>query len=166
MNNAANDAAERWGLPAGFRPVLHPLPDEIKNLMREKLRADEAVIACVANVEDTISLVATTSRVFVVRTGPTAGVTGFQAREYSWEAIADLKLQTNPSNVKISISYHSRDGKTAESGPRAHQYKIQSDDITPLETLAGTQAFENLHAAWHYKRGNAAPTADAMEGVF
>lgn len=139
MSNTT-DIAERWGLPSGFRPIIHPLPDDIKTLMREKLRADEAVIACVANTEETISLVVTTGRVFVLRTGPTAGVTGFAAREYSWEAIADLKLQTNPTNVKISIFYHSRDGKNIEVGPRAHQWKLRSDDILPIETLAGTQA--------------------------
>jgi hypothetical protein len=87
-------------------------------------------------------------------------------REYSWDAIADLKLQTNPSNVKISLYYHSRDGKTAKTGTCAHQWKLKSDNIMPIGSIAGTRAFENLHAAWHYKKGNAAPTQDALEDVF
>ncbi len=166
---AGHDVAQHWGLPVGFRPINFPIPDDIKTLMREKLRAGEPVIASVMNEEGTTSLVATTQRIFVIRTGPTAGVTGFQAREYSWEAIADMKLQTNPSNVKISLFYHSRDGKTPETGPRAHQWGMKSDEIAPLETSTGTQAFENIHAAWHHKRGSAEAQGhrvDPLSGIF
>lgn len=170
MSDAAeNDVAQHWGLPAGFRPINFPIPDDIKSLMREKLRAGEPVIASVTNEEAAISLVATPQRIFVIRTGLAAGVTGFQAREYSWEAIADMKLQANPGNVKISLLYHSRDGKTPETGPRAHQWGMKSDEIAPLETSTGTQVFENIHAAWHHKRGDAEKQGhrvDPLSGIF
>ena len=146
-----SDAASRWGLPEGFAPVLMPLPDEIKSQMRPLLRANEPVIIALGNEGDSLFLVATTERVFSVRSGITAGTSGLQVREYSYQEIADLKMLQSPLNVKITLSFHSRDGRKAESGARAKQWKLYTDQLMPFETARGVQAFGALQKVWVHK---------------
>jgi hypothetical protein len=146
-----SDAASRWGLPSGFTPVLMPLPDEVKAALRPLLQPNEPVIISLTNEGNSVHLVATTERLFTVRSGMTAGTGGMSVREYSWAAIADLKMLQSPLNVKITISFHSRDGKKPESGPRAKQWKLHTDQVMPFETARGAQAFEALQNVWIHK---------------
>lgn len=146
------DTAAQWGLPPGFQPVRHAIGDDVKSLIRDLLRPNEPVIVSIANEGNTISLIATPQRVFSVRTGATAGVTGFNVREFPWEGIADLRLQAMPLNVKIAVHFRTSDGRTVEVGRRAAMGKPAVDNLMPFETAAGTAAFEAIHGIWHYKR--------------
>jgi hypothetical protein len=46
-------------------------------------------------------------------------------------------------------------------GRRAGFGKPAVDNLTPFETHAGTQAFEAIHAVWHYKK-NTAPAEEPL----
>ena len=146
-----SDAASRWGLPQGFTPVLMPLPDEIKSALRPRFQANEPVIISLSNEGDSVFLVATTERVWTVRSGMTAGTGGVNVREYSWHEIADLKMLQSPLNIKITLSFHSRDGRKPESGPRAKQWKLHTDALMPFESARGVQAFQALQNVWIHK---------------
>ena len=148
---ASNDPAMRWGLPPGFRPVVSPVPDELKEMLREMLRSDEPIIGSLGNEGDTIFIVASTQRLFSARRGATAGVTGWTIKEYEWTSIADLKMQTASMNVRIVISFHSRDGRTAENGPRAKQWKIVTDSLAPFETARGSELYQAIQSVWVHK---------------
>ena len=148
---ASNDPAVRWGLPPGFQPVVSPLPNEVKDVLRGMLRPNEPIIASLGNEGDTIFIVASTQRVFSVRRGATAGVTGFTIRPYEWNEITDMKMQTASLNVRIVLSYHSRDGRTPESGPRAKQWKLHTDSLAPFETARGSQVYEAIQSIWIHK---------------
>ena len=146
-----SDAASRWGLPPGFAPVLMPLPDEVKGALRPRFQPNEPVIITLGNEGDSLFLIATTERVFSVRSGITAGTSGLQIREYSYAEIADLKMLQSPLNVKITLSFHSRDGRKPESGARAKQWKLHTDQLMPFETARGVQAFDALQNVWIHK---------------
>ena len=147
-----SDIAAQWGLPEGFGPVRFSVDDSIKDLVREIIAPGEAVIASVANEGDTISIIATTQRIFSIRSGANAGVTGFTTREFTWDAITDMRLQQNPTNVTISLHFQSKDnGRTAEVGQKAKFAKPTVDKLMPFETNAGTAVFEAIHAVWHHK---------------
>ncbi len=148
---ASNDPAVRWGLPAGFRPVVSPVPDELKEMLREMLRPNEPVIGALGNEGDTIFVVASTERLFSARRGATAGVTGWTIKEYEWADIADLKMQTASMNVRYTISFHSRDGRTPSSGPRAKQWKLITDNLAPFETARGSELYEAIQSVWIHK---------------
>lgn len=148
---ASNDPALRWGLPAGFRPVVAPLPDDVKELMRGVLRAGEPVVAALGNEGDSIFVIATPQRLFRLKRGAAAGVTGWNLQDYEWLAITDLRLKTASINVGITVSFHSRDGRTPESGPRARQWKLCTDTLTPFETARGSQLFEAIQSIWVHK---------------
>jgi hypothetical protein len=147
-------AAARWGLPEDFEPVRYAVNDDIKALVRDLLGPDEPVLVTVANESDSISLIATTQRIFTIRSGgATAGVTGFTTREFPWEALTDMRLQSGALNVGISLHFQSKDGgRTAEVGVRAKFGKPAVDKIMPFESAAGTTAFEAIHSLWHYRR--------------
>ncbi|HEX8552456.1 MAG TPA: hypothetical protein VF681_12985 [Abditibacteriaceae bacterium] len=146
-----SDVATQWGLPEGFKPVRFPVNDDIKQLVREIIEPGEAIIACVANEGDTIALLATNRRVLTIRSGANAGVTGFTTRDFTWEALTDMRLQSNPTNVAISLHFQSKDnGRTAEVGQKAKFAKPAIDKVMPFETNAGTQVFEAIHAVWHH----------------
>ncbi len=153
--DASVDPAVRWGLPPGFRPVVTPVPDELKELLREMLRANEPIVASIGNEGDSIFLVASTERLFSARRGATAGVTGWTIREYEWLAITDLRLQSAPLNVRITVSFHSRDGRKAESGRGAKQWKLHTDALAPFETARGSEVFQAIQSVWVHKIQNA-----------
>ncbi len=155
---SAEDAAVRWGLPPGFIPARFPIADDVKELIRDMLQAGEPVIVTLTNEGNSISLVATPQRVFSIRSGMGAGVTGYTVREFPWEGITDLRLQASALNVKISIHFKSSDGRTVAVGRRAAFGKPAVDNLTPFETNAGTQVFEAIHSVWHYKKN--IPQAD------
>jgi len=147
------NAAVRWGLPPGFAPARYAISDGVKEVVRDLLGADEPVVVTLANEGDSISLVATPKRLFSIRSGMGAGVTGFNVREFPWDGIADLRLQASSLNVKIAIHFKTVDGRIVEVGRRAALGKPAVDNLTPFEPSAGTQAFEAIHAIWHHKRG-------------
>jgi hypothetical protein len=85
------DTAQRWGLPAGFAPVRFPIADDVKEVVRRILEPGEAVVATIANESGTVSIIATTNSLITVKSSDAgAGVTGFQTKEYLWEAIENL----------------------------------------------------------------------------
>jgi hypothetical protein len=149
-----SDAALRWGLPEEFEPVRYPVNDEVKQLVREILEPNEPVIVSVANEGDTTSLLATPKRVITIRSGgATAGVTGFTMRDFTWDAITDIRMLTGALNVTITIHFQSKDGgRTAETGIKAKFAKPAIDKIMPFEISAGTAAFEAIHSVLHHKR--------------
>ncbi|HEX8237359.1 MAG TPA: hypothetical protein VF600_15470 [Abditibacteriaceae bacterium] len=153
---SAEDAAVRWGLPPGFSPARFPIAEDVKELLRDMLRPGEPVIVTLGNEGNSIFIVATPQRVFSIRSGLVAGITGFTVREFPWEGISDLRLQAAALNVKIAIHFKSTDGRTVEVGRRAALAKSAVDNLAPFETHAGTQAFEAIHTVWHYKKN--APT--------
>jgi hypothetical protein len=148
----SEDAATRWGLPPGFRPVCFPISDEVKDLIRDMLGPGEPVILTVSNEGDSISIVATPQRLFTIRTGLTAGITGFTVREFPWEGITDVRLQAAALNVKIALYFKTKDGRTVEVGRRAILGKSAIDNLTPFETNAGTHVFDAIHSIWHHKK--------------
>ena len=151
-----NEIAAQWGLPLGFQPVRYPVSDDVKLLIRDLLNANEPVIVSISNEDDTISLIGTPQRLFSVRTGATAGVTGFNVREFPWEGITSLVLQSGSLNVKIVVSYRTTgDGRTVEVGRRAAMGRPAVDNLMPFETTAGTAVFEAIHSIWHHKRTSA-----------
>jgi hypothetical protein len=151
-----NDIAAQWGLPPGFQPVRYPVPDDVKSLIRDLLNANEPVIVSITNEDATISLIGTPQRLFSVRTGATAGVTGFNVREFPWEGITNLVLQSGSLNVKIAMHYRTTgDGRTVEVGRRAAMGRPAVDNLMPFETAAGTAVFQAIHSIWHHKRASA-----------
>jgi hypothetical protein len=142
--------AERWGLPAAFEPARFPIPDGVKDVLRDLLTANEPVLVSIANEGDTIIVVATTQRFFSVRAGTVggAGVTGFNVREYPWEGVTNLTLQQPALNCAIVVHFKSNDGKTVETGRRAKLAKDATEKLMPFELNAGTQAFNAAYQLW------------------
>lgn len=145
------DAAARWGLPPGFAPIRFPISQQVKDVVRDLLGANDPVIISLSNESDTIAIIATPQRLLTARTGATAGVTGCTIRDFPYEAITNLTLQQAALNVKISIGFRSADGRTPEVGVRARMGKPTVEHLMPFETNAGTQVFEALHAIWTHK---------------
>ena len=151
------DAAQRWGLPPDFQPARYPVPDEVKEVVRGVLHANEPVIISITNEGDNISVIATPERLLAVRAGGAgAGVTGFSVKEYPWAGITNLVLQQMALNAKFAIHYRTSDGRTVEVGRRAAMGKAAVDNLMPFELNAGGQAFEALHSIWQHKRAAAA----------
>jgi hypothetical protein len=53
----------------GFAPARFPIADDVKDLIRDMLEAGEPVIVTLTNEGNSISLVATSQRVFSIRSG-------------------------------------------------------------------------------------------------
>jgi hypothetical protein len=147
------DTAQRWGLPPGFAPIRFPIADDVKEVVRRILEPGEAVIATIANESGTISIIATTKSLITVKSGDAgAGVTGFQTKEYLWEAIENLVLQPGSLNIAIQIHYKTSGGGKVEIGRRAKMGRDAVDKVMPFNSENGTAIFEALHAVWNYKR--------------
>ena len=147
-----SDSALRWGLPAGFRPILFPISPDVKDLLREVLSASEPAVVTLSNTEGSIFLVATPQRLFSVRTGQGAGITGFDVREYPWEGLTDLRLQSAGISSKIALHFKSSDGRTVALGQRAGFAKAAVDNLTPFDPEQAAPAFEALQTIWVHKR--------------
>ena len=155
------DAATQWGLPPGFQPARYSVPDDVKEVVRGVLHANEPVIVSITNEGDNISIIATPERLLAVRAGGAgAGVTGYNVKEFPWEGITNLVLQQMALNAKFAIDYKTSDGRTVEVGRRAAMGKAAVDNLMPFEVTAGSEVFEALHAVWQYKKAMAA----AVEG--
>jgi hypothetical protein len=151
------DVASQWGLPPGFAPVRLPIDDAVKDVVRDLLRPDEPVVVTMANEGNSISIVATPQRLMAVRTGDTAGVTGFNVKEYPWEAITDLTIQRPSTNVTFVVSFRSNDkGRTVATGAKARLAKEASDKLMPFEAAAGDDVFAALFTIWQHRNAMAA----------
>lgn len=147
------DAAQRWGLPEGFQPLRFPITDDVKDVARSVLEPGEAVVVTIPNENGNVTVIATTSRLLTIKSGDSsAGVTGFQTKEYPWEGITNLVLQPSSLNVVIQIHYKTSSGGKVEVGRRARMGKDASDKVMPFDTEKGTAAFEALHAVWQHKK--------------
>lgn len=150
-----SNSATLWGLPPDFEPVRLPIPDEAKQVLRPMLSADEPVLVTISNEGDSISLVATPLRVLSVKTGSAqAGVTGATVKEYPYEGITDMKIQSAAINVKIALHFKTTNkGLTVETGHRAKLAKDHVDNLMPFESTAGAEAFKAIYDIWVHKTG-------------
>jgi hypothetical protein len=154
MNNPT-----QWGLPADFVPVRYDIPDEAKNALRGLLSAEEPVVITLANEEQTATLVGTTKRLFVAKTGQ-MGTSAMgvnvaataNIREFPWEGIANLTLTPMTSIAKFTIGYRTSNGKTVEVGVRARMGKPAVEHIAGFESAAAQQAYRAMLQIWHSKR--------------
>jgi hypothetical protein len=150
-----SDIASLWGLPAGFQPVRYPIPDAAKEVVRGLLNPDEPVLVTISNEGSSISLIATTQRVLSVKTSDQqAGVTGATAKEYPYEGLTDLKIQSAAINVKIALHFKTTNGgRSVETGHRARLAKEHVDNLMPFESTAGAEAFKAIYDVWVHKTG-------------
>lgn len=150
-----NDPAVAFGLPAGFAPVRLPISDAAKDVLRSLLAPGEPVIITLSNESDTLAIVATPQRVFVVKSGATiAGVTGANVKEFPWEGLTNLKLQPASLNAKIALAFKSNDnGRTCEVGQRARLAKDVVENLMPFESNAASQVFSAMWQIWTHKTG-------------
>ena len=147
------DIAERWGLPEGFRPVRHPIEEEVKAVAREVLGANEPVLVSISNGEGTVSVLATPQRLIVMKSGASAaGATGFNTKDYAWDGVTNLIFAPVSLNCKYSICYKTTGGGKVETGRRAKMGKDAKDDVMPFEPAAGEEAFNAIYAIWHHKK--------------
>jgi hypothetical protein len=145
------DIAQRWGLPEGFAPVRYPLAEEVKDVARGVLAPGEPAIVTLANESQSISLIASPQRLIVIKSGAVgAGVTGFNTKEFPWEAITNLIFAPLSLNCKFSICYKTSGGDVA-TGRRAKMGKDAKDDVMPFELAAGEEVFQAIYAIWHHK---------------
>lgn len=146
------DSAQRWGLPEGFATIRYPLAPEVKEVARGVLAPDEPAIVTLANEAQTVSIIATPQRLLVMKSGAAgAGVTGFNTKEYPWEAITNLIFAPVSVNCKFSICYRTTGGSKVETGRRAKMGKDAKDEVMPFEHAAGEEVFQAIYAIWHHK---------------
>lgn len=150
-----SDPAVLWGLPPGFEPLRQPIPDAAKQVLLPMLSADEPVLVTIANEGDSITLVATPLRVLSVKTGGAqAGATGASVKEYPYEGITDMKIQSAAINVKIALHFKTtNNGRTVETGHRAKLAKDHVDNLMPFESTSGAEAFKAIYDIWVHKTG-------------
>ncbi len=150
-----SDPAVLWGLPPDFEPVRQPIPDAAKQVLLPMLAADEPVLVMIANEGNSITLVATPLRVLSVKTGDVqAGATGASVKEYPYEGITDMKIQSAAINVKIALHFKTtNNGRSVEIGHRAKLAKDHVDNLMPFESTAGAEAFKAIYDIWVHKTG-------------
>ena len=150
-----SEAAIRWGLPEDFAPVRFAIPDAAKEAVRPLLGSNEPVLVMLSNEGNSVSLIATPLRVLAVKTGDVqAGATGSSVKEYPYEGITDMKIQSAAINVKIALHFKStNNGRTVEVGQRARLAKDHVDNLMPFESTAGAQAFKAIYDIWVHKTG-------------
>jgi hypothetical protein len=150
-----SDPASLWDLPAGFEPVRLPISDDAKQVLRPMLSAQEPVLVTISNEGDSIALVATPLRILSVKTGGTqAGATGASVKEYPYEGITDMKIQSAAINVKIALHFKTtNNGRTVEIGHRAKLAKDHVDNLMPFESTGGAEAFKAIYDIWVHKTG-------------
>ncbi len=150
-----SDAATLWGLPPDFEPVRIPISEEVKQVLRPMLSAGEPVLVTISNEGNSITLIATPLRVLAVKTGGAqAGATGSSVKEYPYEGITDMKIQSAAINVKIAFHFKTTtNGRTVEVGHRAKLAKDHVDNLMPFESTAGAEAFKAIYDIWVHKTG-------------
>lgn len=161
------DSAQKWGLPEGFTPLRLPIDDEVKSVVRGVLQPQEAVVVTIANESGTVTVIGTTSRLLTIKSGTAgAGVTGFQTKEYPWEALTNLVLQPASLNVVYRIDYKTSGGGKVEVGRRARMGKDASDKVMPFDTQDGTRAFEALYSILEHKKAEQAARGTEEDDLF
>lgn len=146
------DTAQLWGLPEGFRPVRHPIEEEVKDVARSVLGHNEPVLVTISNGEGTVTVIATPQRLIIMKSGASAaGATGFNTKDYPWDGITNLVFAPVSLNCKYSICYKTSGGGKVETGRRAKMGKDAKDDVMPFEPTAGEEAFQAIYAIWHHK---------------
>ncbi|PQV64893.1 hypothetical protein B1R32_103160 [Abditibacterium utsteinense] len=147
------DSAQQWGLPAGFAPVRYTISDEVKSALRARLTPGDPVVVSIANESDTVSIVATPSRLFTIKTGSLgAGAAGVLVREYPWEGVFDIVATPMTHNLKIALHFRSNDNRTVEVGRRAALAKPAVENLMPFESAGGTEVFRALLQIWNARR--------------
>ncbi len=145
-------------LPPNFVPVRTAISDETKAALRPLLQErGEPVLVSIANESDTVSIVATASRMWTVKTGALgAGAAGVLVREYPWDAVFDLVQTPMTHNLKIALHFRSNNGKSIEVGRRALLAKPAVENLMPFENQSGTEVFRALLQLWNFHRAKAA----------
>lgn len=148
--------AEQWGLPADFQPVRFDILEDVKNILRDELQANEPVIVSITNRAGTLALLATPWRVFCVKTGDLSGVgvSGCKVKDYPWEGITNLVAQQAADNLKIAVHYRSSNGSRVEVGRRAALGNPAVDYMAPFDIEKGYMAFDAINSIWQHKCQN------------
>lgn len=147
------DSAQRWGLPPGFTPARYTISDEVKMALRERLTPGDPVVVSIANESDTVSIIATPTRLFTIKTGALgAGAAGIAVREYPWEGVFNLVQTPMTHNMKIAVHFRSNDGRTVETGRRAMLAKPAVENLMPFESEGGAEVFGALLQIWNTRR--------------
>ena len=150
------DTAQKWGLPPGFEPVRYAISDDVKNALRGVLQAGDPVVISIANESDTVSIVATPTRFYSIKTGELgAGASGAAVREYPWEGVFNLVMSPMTHNLRITVHFRTSDGKKVEIGRRALLGKPATENLMPFESEAGAQVFRAMLQIWNFKRAAA-----------
>lgn len=132
-------------------PVRYPVPDNVREIVREQLGPQEPVLVSLSNEGDTIQIIATPQRLMTVRSGGNqAGVTGCTVKDFPWAGITKMILQHAAMNLKIAIHYRTMDGRTVEVGRRAKMGKDAVENLTPFEQAAGGEAFDAMKTLWEH----------------
>ena len=83
-----------------------------------------------------------------------AGATGASVKEYPYEGITDMKIQSAAINVKIALHFKTtNNGRTVEIGHRAKLAKDHVDNLMPFDSNAGAEAFKAIYDIWVHKTG-------------
>lgn len=140
-------------LPPEFQPIRYAISDETKTALRPFLTAGEPVVVSLANESDTVAIVATSNRLFTIKTGALgAGAAGTAVREYPWEGVFDLVHTPMTHNLKIAVHFRSNNGKVVEVGRRALMAKPAVENLMPFENQSGAEAFRALLQLWNLRR--------------
>jgi hypothetical protein len=145
--------AEQWGLPADFQPVRFDIQEDVKNVIRDELQANEPVIVSITNRAGTLALLATPERIFCVKTGDLSGVgvSGCKVKDYPWEGITNLIAQQAADNLKIAVHYRSSNGSRVEVGRRAALGNPAVDYMATFDLEKGYVAFNAINSVWQHK---------------
>ena len=150
MSNANN----AWNLPPDFAPVRYPVSDEIKNIVRPMLGANEPVIVSLTNDEDAITLIGTPNRLLTIKTGGlSAGAAGLSVREFPWEGLTDIVTTVLGLQMKIALHFRSSNGRTVEVGRRAQLGKPAIENVAGFDAEMGNAACAALIQIWKHKSG-------------
>lgn len=149
-------------LPPGFTPARFVISDEVKSALRPLLVLGEPVVVSIANESDTVSIVATPSCLFTVKTGSLgAGAAGVAVRQYPWEGVFDIVPTPMTHNLKIAIHFRSNNGKTIEVGRRAMLAKPAVEPLMPFENQSGSEVVAALLQLWNFHRQRASETSSS-----
>lgn len=117
---------------------LHPtfvgeMPiEDLAAVLAANLQPGERILASVENEHGSVSLVATTRRILVLRAGEVTGAFhGAQCKEYPYLSIEDIICSPGPLNAKIQIKYRGYAGKP-EVGRRARLAQQLTDNLMPF----------------------------------
>ena len=136
------DNNPNWGLPPAFTPVRYAVSDAAKSAVRPLLAANEPVIISLGNEGNSVSLVGTPRRLFVIKISDLGGgAAGAKIREFPWEGIAQIVKRPQTHNLTLALHFRSNDGKTVEVGRRAALAKPAVDNLMAFEIAAGEEIF-------------------------